>query len=122
MRIVGVKGMLMFIGRQCCIQRLVVLQNILVNSCLCSSHQPALEDHIAFVFTRISERDWEREFSFTIDVSQTDYAGENLFRKALSMLETDVTLLDLFLLTLCPLCFWFHVLKQYTIVHRAYQS
>ncbi|KAG0057064.1 kinetochore-associated Ndc80 complex subunit spc25 [Gryganskiella cystojenkinii] len=32
------------------------------------------EDHIAFVFTRISERDWEREFSFTIDVSNADYA------------------------------------------------
>ncbi|GJJ68905.1 kinetochore protein Spc25, fungi type [Entomortierella parvispora] len=32
------------------------------------------EDHIAFVFTRINERDWEQEFSFTIDVSNVDYA------------------------------------------------
>ncbi|KAF9921724.1 kinetochore-associated Ndc80 complex subunit spc25 [Linnemannia zychae] len=31
-------------------------------------------DHIGFVFTRISEQDWEREYSITVDVSQHDFA------------------------------------------------
>lgn len=31
------------------------------------------EDHIGFVFTRISEQDWEKEFTVTVDVSHHDF-------------------------------------------------
>ncbi|KAF9185902.1 kinetochore-associated Ndc80 complex subunit spc25 [Haplosporangium sp. Z 11] len=32
------------------------------------------EDHIGFVFTRLNELDWDKEYSVTIDVSQYDFA------------------------------------------------
>ncbi|KAG0249252.1 kinetochore-associated Ndc80 complex subunit spc25 [Mortierella polycephala] len=32
------------------------------------------EDHIGFVFTRLNELDWDKEYSITIDVSQYDFA------------------------------------------------
>ncbi|KAF9904317.1 kinetochore-associated Ndc80 complex subunit spc25 [Linnemannia zychae] len=31
-------------------------------------------DHIGFVFTRISEQDWEREYTITLDVSQHEFS------------------------------------------------
>ncbi|KAF9426554.1 kinetochore-associated Ndc80 complex subunit spc25 [Podila epigama] len=31
-------------------------------------------DHIGFIFTKISEQDWEKEFSLTVDVSRHDFS------------------------------------------------
>ncbi|KAI7824663.1 chromosome segregation protein Spc25-domain-containing protein [Gamsiella multidivaricata] len=35
------------------------------------------EDQIGFVFTRISEQDWDREYTITVDVSQHEFAVED---------------------------------------------
>ncbi|KAG0215697.1 kinetochore-associated Ndc80 complex subunit spc25 [Mortierella sp. NVP41] len=35
------------------------------------------EDHIGFVFTRISELDWDREYAITVDVSQHEFAASD---------------------------------------------
>ncbi|KAG0371749.1 kinetochore-associated Ndc80 complex subunit spc25 [Mortierella sp. AD032] len=34
-------------------------------------------DHIGFVFTRISEQDWEREYTITLDVSQHHFSASD---------------------------------------------
>ncbi|KAK3816762.1 MAG: chromosome segregation protein Spc25-domain-containing protein [Linnemannia elongata] len=34
-------------------------------------------DHIGFIFTRISEQDWEKEYSITLDVSQHEFSASD---------------------------------------------
>lgn len=79
MRIVGVKGavdLTLKVIRSSGQDDWEWTTNIFFLLPVCSfRYGPATEDHIGFVFTRISEQDWEKEFTMTVDVSHHDFQG-----------------------------------------------